>query len=62
MDDAPPAPLEPLAAAGPGHDDPAADLTAMAAAYRAHALAHPHLYAVMFGATTLGGYRLRSLR
>lgn len=26
MDDAPPASLEPLAAAGPGHDDPAADL------------------------------------
>ncbi len=42
----------------PVTEDPLADLTAMAGAYRAHALAHPHLYAVMFGATTLGGYRL----
>ncbi|WP_167736758.1 TetR/AcrR family transcriptional regulator [Nocardioides sp. 1609] len=42
----------------PVTDDPVADLAAMAAAYRAHALAHPHLYAVMFGATTLGSFRL----
>lgn len=38
--------------------DTLSDLTAMAAAYRAHALEHPQLYAVMFGSTPLGGYRL----
>lgn len=39
-------------------DDTIADLTAMADAYCAHARAHPQLYAVMFGSTSLGGYRL----
>jgi AcrR family transcriptional regulator len=39
-------------------DDPLADLLAAAAAYRAHALADPHLYLVMFGSTALGRYRL----
>jgi AcrR family transcriptional regulator len=39
-------------------DDPLADLRAAAAAYRAHALADPDLYAVMFGVATLGDYRL----
>lgn len=39
-------------------DDPLHDLTLMAAAYCEHARTHPQLYAVMFGAATLGGYRL----
>lgn len=39
-------------------DDPRADLLAAAAAYRAHARANPDLYTVMFGAATLGDYRL----
>jgi AcrR family transcriptional regulator len=39
-------------------DDPVDDLARIAAAYRANALAHPHLYAVMFGSASLGGYRL----
>jgi AcrR family transcriptional regulator len=39
-------------------DDPVDDLGRIAAAYRANALAHPHLYAVMFGSASLGGYRL----
>ena len=30
----------------------------MAAAYLENALADPHLYAVMFGTASLGGYRL----
>jgi AcrR family transcriptional regulator len=42
----------------PHTDDPLADLHGAAAAYRAHALADPDLYAVMFGAATLGEYRL----
>jgi AcrR family transcriptional regulator len=42
----------------PVTDDPLADLRGAAAAYRAHALADPDLYAVMFGAATLGEYRL----
>ncbi len=42
----------------PRTDDPIADLAAIAAAYRANALAHPHAYAVMFGSASLGGYRL----
>jgi AcrR family transcriptional regulator len=42
----------------PRTDDPLHDLTAVAAAYREHALAHPRLYAVMFGSASLGGYRL----
>jgi AcrR family transcriptional regulator len=39
-------------------DDPVADLQSIAVAYREHALANPHLYAVMFGSASLGGYRL----
>jgi AcrR family transcriptional regulator len=39
-------------------DDPLVDLHAVAVAYREHALANPHLYAVMFGSASLGGYRL----
>ncbi|MFC7495345.1 MULTISPECIES: TetR/AcrR family transcriptional regulator [unclassified Nocardioides] len=40
-------------------DDAVANLAAMAAAYRAHALANPHMYAVMFGSASLGEYRLQ---
>ncbi|GAA4706531.1 TetR/AcrR family transcriptional regulator [Nocardioides conyzicola] len=39
-------------------DDPLADLVASGIAYRAHALADPHLYLVMFGSASLGRYRL----
>jgi AcrR family transcriptional regulator len=39
-------------------DDPLADLVAAGAAYRAFALAEPHLYLVMFGSASLGRYRL----
>ena len=39
-------------------DDPVEDLLEMAAAYRANARDNPHLYAVMFGSASLGGYRL----
>jgi AcrR family transcriptional regulator len=39
-------------------DDPLADLVASAVAYRAHALADPHLFSVMFGSASLGKYRL----
>lgn len=39
--------------------DPVDDLASIAVAYRQHALADPHLYAVMFGSASLGGYRLR---
>jgi AcrR family transcriptional regulator len=42
----------------PVTDDPVADLEKLAFAYRENALANPHLYAVMFGAASLGGYRL----
>jgi AcrR family transcriptional regulator len=45
-------------AAVPETDDPLADLAALGEAYRANALANPHLYAVMFGSASLGGYRL----
>ena len=38
-------------------DDPVDDLRRMAVAYRANALENPHLYAVMFGSASLGGYR-----
>lgn len=34
------------------------DLRRCAVAYRQHALEHPHIYAVMFGSASLGGYRL----
>ncbi len=39
-------------------DDPLADLLALAKAYRDNAMANPHLYAVMFGATSLKGFQL----
>lgn len=39
-------------------ENPVADLVDLAFAYRANARQNPHLYAVMFGATSLGGYRL----
>jgi AcrR family transcriptional regulator len=39
-------------------DDPLADLVAAGVAYRAFALAEPHLYLVMFGSASLGEYRL----
>lgn len=38
-------------------DDALADLAQLAVAYRTNALANPHLYAVMFGTASLGGYR-----
>jgi AcrR family transcriptional regulator len=38
--------------------DPLADLVASGIAYRAYALADPHLYLVMFGTASLGEYRL----
>lgn len=37
-------------------EDPLADLRRMAAAYRANALENRHLYLVMFGAISLGGF------
>ena len=42
----------------PRTDDPVADLVGLTFAYRANARENPHLYSVMFGATSLGGYRL----
>lgn len=39
-------------------DDPLADLVVAGTAYRAFALAEPHLYLVMFGSASLGEYRL----
>ncbi|HVT64839.1 MAG TPA: TetR/AcrR family transcriptional regulator [Mycobacteriales bacterium] len=42
----------------PETDDPLLDLAALGEAYRANALDNPHLYAVMFGTASLGGYRL----
>lgn len=39
-------------------DDALADLVASGVAYRAYALADPHLYLVMFGSASLGEYRL----
>lgn len=38
-------------------DDALDDLTRLAAAYRENALENPHLYSVMFGSASLGGYR-----
>jgi AcrR family transcriptional regulator len=38
-------------------NDALADLAQLAMAYRSNALENPHLYAVMFGAASLGGYR-----
>ena len=42
----------------PHTDDPLADLLALALAYRDNAMQNPHLYAVMFGATSLKGFTL----
>ena len=42
----------------PHTDDPIADLRSVAMAYRRNALENPHLYAVMFGATSLKGFQL----
>jgi AcrR family transcriptional regulator len=42
----------------PRTDDAVDDLAEMAFAYRANARENPHLYSVMFGATSLGGYSL----
>jgi AcrR family transcriptional regulator len=42
----------------PESDDPLLDLALLGEAYRANALDNPHLYAVMFGTASLGGYRL----
>jgi AcrR family transcriptional regulator len=45
-------------AAVPRTDDPLTDLFELGVAYRANAHHNPHLYAVMFGSASLGGYRL----
>ncbi len=45
-------------AAVPHTDDPVADLLDLSMAYRDNALQNPHLYAVMFGATSLKGFQL----
>ena len=42
----------------PHTDDPLDDLLQLALAYRQNAMANPHLYAVMFGATSLKGFTL----
>ena len=49
-----------VAQAEPADDgaDPLADLVVAGTAYRAFALAEPHLYLVMFGSASLGEYRL----
>ncbi|HEV8562775.1 MAG TPA: TetR/AcrR family transcriptional regulator [Actinophytocola sp.] len=39
-------------------DDPVADMAVLGRAYRANALANPHLYTVMFGGESLGGFEL----
>jgi len=39
-------------------DDPVADMALMGRAYRHNALANPHLYAVMFGGSSLAGFEL----
>ncbi|MDL4777358.1 MULTISPECIES: TetR/AcrR family transcriptional regulator [Thermomonosporaceae] len=39
-------------------DDPVADMALLGRAYRRNALANPHLYAVMFGSSTLAGFEL----
>jgi len=42
----------------PHTEDPIADLVNLSMAYRDNALQNPHLYAVMFGATSLKGFQL----
>jgi AcrR family transcriptional regulator len=39
-------------------EDPVADMALLGRAYRLSALTSPHLYAVMFGASSLGGFAL----
>ncbi|MFG2905106.1 TetR/AcrR family transcriptional regulator [Kitasatospora sp. NPDC048286] len=39
-------------------DDPVSDLALLGRAYRLNALANPHLYAVMFGGSSLAGFSL----
>lgn len=39
-------------------DDPVADVAALGIAYRRNALEHRHLYGVMFGGSSLAGFRL----
>ncbi|ONI89798.1 TetR family transcriptional regulator [Saccharothrix sp. ALI-22-I] len=39
-------------------DDPVADMALLGRAYRANALANPHLYGVMFGGSMLAGFSL----
>jgi len=39
-------------------DDPVADIASLGHAYRANALANPHLYPVMFGGAPLAGFAL----
>jgi AcrR family transcriptional regulator len=39
-------------------DDPVADVVTLGCAYRGNAVDHPHLYAVMFGGSSLGGFSL----
>lgn len=39
-------------------DDPVADIVALGYAYRENALQHRHLYAAMFGSSSLGGFSL----
>jgi AcrR family transcriptional regulator len=39
-------------------DDPVSDVAALGIAYRANALDHRHLYTVMFGGSSLGGFSL----
>ncbi len=41
----------------PRTDDALTDLAGLAAAYHAHAMDNPHLYTVMFGTASLGGFR-----
>ncbi|MCP2335900.1 TetR/AcrR family transcriptional regulator [Actinomadura rupiterrae] len=49
--------LSEMLAEVPPSGDPLADLARLAVAYRANALANPHLYSVMFGTAALGEYR-----
>lgn len=46
-----------LAAAAPNTGDALVDLGRLATAYRDNALENPHLYGVMFGSASLGGFR-----
>jgi AcrR family transcriptional regulator len=39
-------------------DDPVADVVTLGCAYRGNAVDNPHLYAVMFGGSSLGGFSL----